>query len=107
MKSSGAQVVLRRAELAERLASVRQASRAIRSEAALTICESAEMRIASRQLRMESNRTSQKSAAWRQGWQTHQKPEVRWIAQTIAQILSDRGYVAFVAAPPQDTATLQ
>jgi hypothetical protein len=107
MKSPGGQASFRRAELAERLASVMQASRAIRSEAALAICESTEMRIASRQLRMESYRTSQKSAAWRQGQHPPQKPEPRQIARTIAQMLSARGYLAFVAAPSQDTASIQ
>jgi len=107
MKSPGVQASFRRAELAERLASVMQAAQAIRSEAALTICESNEVRIASRQLRIESHRTSLTSAAGRQGRQTPKKPEPRQIAQMIAQVLSARGYLAFVAAAPQDTASLQ
>ena len=42
-----------RADQLERLSTVMQASRVIRPEVALTICESSEMLLASRQLRRE------------------------------------------------------
>jgi hypothetical protein len=107
MKSPGVQISFSRAELAERLSGVVRASRAIRSEAALTMCESAEMRIASRQLRMESFRATQKCAAWRQGPHPRRTERNQRIAQAVAEMLSACGYVAFVAAPPQDTASIQ
>jgi hypothetical protein len=95
------------AEVVVRLASVIQASRAIRSEVALSICESSEMRIASRQLRMESARTTRGIAAWRQSQRARKAQRRQWMAQTIAEVLSNRGYAAFVAASWQDTASLQ
>lgn len=107
MKSPGIQIYPSRAELAARLDGVMQASRAIRSEVALTICESREMRIASRQLRMESQRTSRQSAASRRGLSGSKAQRSQWIAHAVAEVLSGRGYPAFVAAPPQDTASIQ
>jgi hypothetical protein len=107
MKSSGIQFSSSRAELAKRLASVMQASRTIRSEVALTICESSEMRLASRQLRMDSLQTTKRSAASRQGFPARKAQRPHWIAYAIAQLLSSRGYSAFVAAQPQDTASAQ
>jgi hypothetical protein len=107
MKSPGIHINLSRVELAARLDGVMQASRAIRSEVALTICESREMRIASRQLRMESSRTNQRSAASRRGLPGSKAQRSQWMAHAIAQVLSGRGYSAFVAAQPRDTASIQ
>lgn len=94
-------------ELLDRLSSVMQASRAIRSEVAVTICESREMRLASRQLRLDIHRTSAGSAACRRKLQSRETEKFRGVAEAIAQILSRRGYSAFVAAQPRDTALIQ
>ncbi len=107
MKSPGLHISASRADLAERVASVMQAARVIRSEVALTICESSEMRIASRQLRMDSARTAQGSAACRECLVAREAQRRRWIAHAIVQVLSSRGYSAFVAAPFRDTASIQ
>jgi hypothetical protein len=95
-----------RADLLERLAAVMQASQAIRSELARTICESNETRLASRQLRGESVRTTG-IAAVRRRMQVRKRQRIRGIADAIAEILSSRGYAAFVAGDPQDTASIQ
>jgi hypothetical protein len=94
-------------ELLDRLSSVMQASRAIRSEVAVTICESSEMRLASRQLRLDSHRTAAVSAAWRRKLQSRKTEKFRGVAEAIAQILSRQGYSAFVATQPRDTALIQ
>jgi hypothetical protein len=107
MKSPGLQGSSRRAELSERLAGVMQASRTIRSEVALAICESSEMRLASRRLRMESHRTTSRSAAAMQGLRATKAQERQRMAHAIAQVLCSGGYIAFVATPPQDTALVQ
>jgi hypothetical protein len=107
MKSHAIQFESGRADLGERLASVLQSSRTIRSEVALTICESSEMRLASRQLRIDSLRTFQRSAARRRDLATANAERNRWIARAIVHVLSSRGYPAFVAAPPRDTASHQ
>ncbi len=107
MKSLGTPVASSRAELAARLASVMRASQAIRSEVALTICESSESRLVSQQLRMDSARAAQRSSAWRQGQRSRKAQQHQWIAHAIVQVLSNRGYAAFLAAPPQDSATIQ
>jgi hypothetical protein len=91
----------------ERLASVIQASRAIRSELALTICESSEMRLASRQLRGDTVRTTAGIAAVRRILRVRKTQRIRCIADAIAEILSRQGYAAFVAGDPQDTASIQ
>jgi hypothetical protein len=96
-----------RAELLTRLATVMEASRAIRSEVALTISESREMRLASRQLRGDSFRTSAESAMYRQNLQGRKSQRIRGIADAIAEILSRQGYAVFVAGEPQDTASVQ
>jgi hypothetical protein len=106
MKSSGRHISGSRYELMERLATVMQASQTIRSEVALSICESSEMRIASRQLRLESSRTTWRSEASRQGL-TRKPRKYQHLADAIVQVLSRRGYSAFVAGRPQDTATIQ
>ena len=105
MKSPG--IRTNRADLVERLSSVMQAARGIRSEVAATICESSEVRLASRHLRMESLRTIRWSAAQRKGLPAHQLQDRQEIAQAIAQVLSGRGYSVFVAAQPKDTASIQ
>jgi hypothetical protein len=84
-----------------------QASRAIRSEVALTICKSCETRIASRQLRMDTIRTTNITAAGRKGLRPGKARRSQWMAQAVAQVLSRQGYFVFVVAPPQDTATVQ
>jgi len=84
-----------------------QAARVIRSEVALTICESSETRIASRQLRMDSMRTAHGSAAWRQRLLAQKAQRRRWIAHAIVQVLASRGYAAFVTTPSLDTASIQ
>jgi hypothetical protein len=96
-----------RADLLDRLATVMQASRAIRSQVALTICESSEMRLVSRQMRGGSLRISAESAAYRRKLQVRKTKRVRGIADAIAEILSSRGYSAFVMGTPQDTASIQ
>jgi hypothetical protein len=95
-----------RADLAGRLSNVMQASRAIRSEVALAICESRETRLASRQLRMHCLQTSSESAAQRRR-RAPNKERGKRIAHAIAQVLSRQGYSVFVTAPSQDTASLQ
>lgn len=105
MKSPGLQISSSRSELAGRLASVMHSSRAIRAEVALTVCESSEVRIASRQLRQESRRTAQQSAASRNCLEA-QKARRRLIAHAVAQVLSSQGYYVFLAAQPQDTAVI-
>jgi hypothetical protein len=95
------------AELAARLESVMRASRAIRSEVALAVSESSEMRIASRQLRMDSLRTFQRTAAYRQSLDRAKVQRRQWIAHAIAQVLSSQGFPAFVAEQPHDTASSQ
>jgi hypothetical protein len=107
MKSPGLHISAGRAELAERVAAVMQAARVIRSELALTICESSEMRIASRQLRMDSVRITRGSSAWRQRLVARKAQRQRWMAHAIVQALASRGYAAFVAAPSGDTASIQ
>jgi hypothetical protein len=91
----------------ERLASVIQASRAIRSELALTICESSETRLASRQLRGDCHRTNARTAAVGRILRVRKTQRIRGIAEAIAEILSRQGYAAFVAGDPQDTASIQ
>jgi hypothetical protein len=98
MKSPGLQDSSGRNNLGERLAIVMQASRAIRSELALTICESREMRLASRQLRTNGLYATQGSVDLES---TH------WMAHAIAQALSNHGYCAFVARQTEDTALIQ
>ena len=112
MTSPGA--VTSRVDLLNRLSNVMQASRAIRSEVALTICESSEMRLASRRLRVASQqirlhdvRTSAGSATRREKPRVCETENIRGIAEAIAQILSRRGYTAFVAVQPLDTASIQ
>lgn len=105
--NSGKRTVTSRTEMVERLANVMQASRTIRSEVALTIWESSEMRVASRQLRMESLRMTAHSTASRRNLHTLKAEQRRWLAQTIAHLLSSRGYSTFVAEPTQDTASVQ
>ena len=107
MKSPGVHCSPSRAILVERLANVMQASRAICSEVALTVCESKGMRIVSRQLRRDLSRTMQVSAARRQVRCVDQAQRGQRIAHSIAQILSSRGYTAFVTAQPRDTASIQ
>ena len=94
-------------ELQYRLSNVMQASRAIRTEVALAICESSEMRLASRQLRWDSHVTAAESAACRRKLQSRQTENIRVVAEAIAQILSRQGYSAFVAAQARDTALIQ
>ncbi len=106
-KSLGTPFSSSRVELAARLASVMHISRAIRSELALTICESSESRLASQQLRMDSARAAQLSSTWRQGQRSRKARQHQWIAHAIVQVLSNRGYAAFLAEPPQDTASIQ
>ncbi len=91
----------------ERLESVIQASRAIRSEVALTICESSEIRLASRQLRGDSIRTTAGTAAVRRILRVRKTQRIRGIADAIAEILSRQGYAAFLGGDPQDTASIQ
>jgi hypothetical protein len=105
MKSRGEHAS--RADLAERLATVMQVSRAIRSEVARTICESSETRLASRQLRGDSLRTTARTAAHRRKLEVRETQRIRGIADAIAGILSSRGYAAFVSGDPQDTASIQ
>lgn len=112
MTSPGA--VTRRADLQNRLSNVMQASRAIRGEVALTICESGEIRLASRRLRVAAQqirlhdiRTSAGSATRREKPRACETESIRGIADAIAQVLSRRGYTAFVAAQPLDTASIQ
>jgi len=105
MKPPGTPISPRRTELAERLATVIQASRAIRSEVALTICESSEKRIASRQLRMDSLRSKERIAA-RQVVKRRAERSQR-MAHAVARVLSSQGYSAFVASAPNDTASIQ
>jgi hypothetical protein len=107
MKSAETHISTSRADLVERLANVMDASRAIRSEVALSICESSEMRIASRQLRMDSSRMAERSAVRRRDLQARKAEWRWWIAHSIAHLLSSRGYSAFVAAQPRDTASVQ
>ncbi len=95
------------AEWHARLENVMRASRAIRSEVALVISESSEMRIASRQLRRDSLGTSQGSAAYRQALNRAKVQRHQWIAHAIAQVLSRQGYPAFVAEQPHDSASSQ
>jgi hypothetical protein len=92
-----------RENLANRLANVLQASRSIRAELELTICESSETRLKSRHLR----RTAAGRAASPRKMQVRQTPSIGAVADSIAQILSNRGYSAFVMAPPRDTALIQ
>ena len=96
-----------RADLLERLAAVMQASQAIRSELARTICESNETRLASRQLRGDTVRTTAGIAAVRRILRVRKTQRIRGIADAIAEILSRQGYAAFVAGDPQDTASIQ
>jgi hypothetical protein len=84
-----------------------QISQAIRSEVALTICESSEMRLASQQLRMDSAEASRRSSTRRRDRHPRQAQRHQWIAHAIMQVLSNRGYSAFLAEPPQDTASIQ
>jgi hypothetical protein len=92
-----------RDNLGDRLASVVQASRAIRLEVEITICKSRETRLESRRLR----RTAAKCAVCPPKMQMSKTPRIRGVADSIAQILANRGYSAFVVAPPQDTALIQ
>ncbi len=69
MKSPGIQISSGRNNLGERFAGVMQASQAIRSELALTICESREMRLVSRRLRRDSLEAARCIAARRQDLQ--------------------------------------
>jgi hypothetical protein len=105
MKSPGLPISFRANNLDERLAIVMQASRAIRSELALTICESSEMRLASRQLR--SVQSTHWSADRRQDLHAGRVDSSHWMAQVVAQVLSSHGYSAFVAGPAEDTASIQ
>jgi hypothetical protein len=107
MKSPGTLISPSRAQLAARVATVTRASRAIRSEVALAICESSEMRIASRQLRMDSAGTIQATATGRRGRPQGQAQRSQRIALAIAQVLSSRGYSVFVTSLPQETASVQ
>lgn len=107
MNSPVIQISFSRSELAERLASVLDSSRAIRSEVALAVCESREARIASRQLRLESRRTARQIAASRQSVEAHKAQRRRLIAYGVAQVLSSRGYNVFLAAQPQHIAVIQ
>jgi hypothetical protein len=50
---------------------------------------------------------SQGSAAWRRGLHARKAQRSQLVANAIARILSSRGYTAFVAEQPQDTAPIQ
>jgi hypothetical protein len=106
MKSPGV-ATASRLDLVQRLSDVMHASRTIRSEVALTICESNEMRLASRHLRMESLRTTEVSVAGRRKLRARKAEQRRWMAHAVAQLLSSKGYSVFVAEAPQDTASVQ
>ncbi len=92
-----------RENLADRLANVLQASRAIRAEVELAICESNETRLESRRLR----RIAVARAERPRKMQMRETQNIGAVADAIAQILSNRGYSTFVLAPPQDTALIQ
>jgi hypothetical protein len=101
MPSSG--IRTDRENLADRLANVLQASRTIRAELELTICESSETRLKSQRLR----RTAAGRPASPRKIEMRQTPSIGAVAESIARILSNRGYSAFVLAPPRDTALIQ
>jgi len=87
------------ADLGERLATVLEASRAIRSKSALTVGESRKLRLAARESRID-------------GWLTNRVMARRqaarlWLARAIANALSEGGYPAFVVTAPQETASHQ
>ena len=107
MKSPGLHISASSEELTERVASIMHATRRIRSEVALTICESSEIRIASRQLRIDSLRTTEGSVAWRQHQRERKAQRRLWIAQAIVEVLASRGCSAFVASAPPDSASIQ
>jgi hypothetical protein len=107
MKSPGTLISPSRAQLAARVATVRRASRDIRSEVALTICESSTVRIASRQLRMDTAGIIQVTSAPRPGRHQGQAQRSQLIALAIAQVLSSRGYSVFVTSLPLETASVQ
>ena len=94
-------------ELSGRLAKLKQASQAIRAEAALTVCKSSEVRIASRKLRMETRRITNSIEASLQGRSAPQIRRRLRMARAIAEALSRAGYYSFVAVEPQETASLQ
>jgi hypothetical protein len=106
-KSPGIQIPSGRNNLGERLALVMQASRAIRCQLAITICESGEMRLASRQLRWDSRQTTQWIAARRHQLRPSNRQSSHSIALAIAQVLTSHGYCAFVAGQIEDTASIQ
>jgi hypothetical protein len=107
MKSPSLHISAGREELNARVATVMQATRALRSEVALTICKSSEIRIASRQLRMDSVRTTEGTVAWRQYLLARQAQRRLWMAQAIVKVLASQGCSAFVASAPPDSASIQ
>jgi hypothetical protein len=103
----GVQIVTDRADLVERLAVVLHSSRTIRSEIALAMRESSDLRVAARQLRIESLRTAEQSAPWRRDLAARKAERRRRIAQAIVQVLSSRGYSAFTAPRPENGVSIQ
>jgi hypothetical protein len=65
------------------------------------------MRIASRQLRMDTAGTIQGIPAHVRVGHQGQAQRSQGIALAIAQVLSSRGYSVFVTSPPQETASVQ
>jgi hypothetical protein len=105
MTSPGSQAS--RAELAERLSNLTQASGAVWSELAITMCENSKIRLEARRLRQDSSCATAESAAFRQKLELRRAEATRGVADAIVQILSSLGYCAFVAAQPQDSASIQ
>lgn len=96
-----------REDLVERLAIVMHSSRAIRSEIALAMRESSDLRVAARQLRIESLRTAEQTAPWRRDLAARKAERRRRIAQAIVQVLSSRGYSAFTATRSESDVSIQ
>ena len=107
MKSPGTLISPSRAQLAARVATVRRASLALRSEVALNICKSSAVRMASRQLRMDTAGIIQVTSAPRRSRHQGQAQRSQGIALAIAQVLSSRGYSVFVTSLPLETASVQ
>ena len=96
-----------REDLVERLAVAMHSSRVIRSEIALAIRESSDLRVAARQLRMDSLRAAEQSAPWRRDLAARKAERRRKIAQAIVQVLSSRGYSAFTEKQSENGVSIQ
>jgi regulator of replication initiation timing len=97
----------RRSDLGLRAAKVIATLDALRLELAATLSQNQRLRADNERLRADSQQAIERSTALRRQRIQRFEKEPSQIAQTIAALLKSKGYSAFVAEAPLDTASLQ